>query len=185
VHTHDGFYLRLGLGFGSLSGTVKQTVGSFETESDASGGGVAVEFAMGGTVAPGLVIGGGSYGVSIPTPTYDTDGTEADGDGLILSSIGPFIDYYFDPTGGGHIQAAVAFATADQGEGDLADSYSGTGYSLMIGGGYEWWIGEQWSLGLLARLQYFNVNGHPDSTDDVDVEASFIVPALMMSITYH
>jgi hypothetical protein len=55
----------------------------------------------------------------------------------------------------------------------------------MIGGGYEWWIGEQWSLGLLARLQYFNVNGHPDSTDDVDVEASFIVPALMMSITYH
>lgn len=195
VHTHDGFYLRLGLGFGSMSGTAKRKFAGLEDEQDGSGGGVASEFALGGTVAPGLVLGGGIYGISVPSPSYEDDnGTSTDGDQLVLSSIGPFIDYYFDPNGGGHIQAAIALGVASQAKGDLDAAYSGTGVALMFGGGYEWWIGEQWSMGILARLQYFSVKGHPDeddasalgfNADDVDVEGTFLVPALLLSLTYH
>jgi hypothetical protein len=192
VHTHDGFYLRLGIGFASTSGTVKRSSGGFDApDTDQSGAGVASELAFGGTVAPGLVIGGGIWGASVPSPEYETSGTSTDGDSLALSSIGPFIDYYFDPNGGGHLQAAIALGVASQSKGDLDSAYTGTGYSLMLGGGYEWWVGEQWSLGVLARVQYFNVSGHPDddiagiSADDIDVEASFFVPALLLSITYH
>lgn len=185
VNTHDGFYLRLGLGFASANGTVefKDT----DIEADVTGGGLAVELALGGTVAPGLVIGGGSYGASIPKATWDAGGGlgEADAGALVLSSIGPFMDYYFDEHGGGHLQLAIAFAAVSQEEGDdLGENYDGTGYALMIGGGYEWWIGDEWSLGLLGRLQYFSVSGEGDETD-AEFDATFLMPALMMSITYH
>jgi hypothetical protein len=109
-----------------------------------------------------------------------------------LSQIGPFIDYYFDPNGGGHIQASIGLGVADQGKGDLGAAYTGTGLALMVGGGYEWWIGEEWSLGVLLRVQYLNLKGHPAEEDvepldaeDIDVEAPFLVPALLLSITYH
>lgn len=176
-----------------MSGTAKRSFQSLEDEQDGSGVGLASEFALGGTVAPGLALGGGIYGISISSPEYEPDdgGDKIEGDTLVLSSIGPFIDYYFDPNGGGHIQASLGIGVAQQGEGDLDSAYTGTGFAFMVGGGYEWWVGEQWSLGVLGRIQYFSVSGHPDddfgaiSADEIDVEATFFVPAILLSLTYH
>jgi hypothetical protein len=182
VRTHDGFYLRMALGYASLSATVEDKESS--TKLDLTGGGLAVELAVGGTVAPGLVLGVGSYGAAIFSPEYEYGGSTFDGETLTLSSIGPFIDYYFDPKGGGHIQAAVAFATFSQPEGeDINSDLDGTGYSLMLGGGYDWWVGDQWSIGLLARVQYYNLT--VEDEDGYEADVTGFVPAILLSFTYH
>src|SRR5438045_765689 len=68
AHTHDGFYLRLGLGFGGVGGNVTPDAGGPTTSM--KGGTVSSELAFGGTVAPGLVIGGGIYSMIVPSPKY-------------------------------------------------------------------------------------------------------------------
>ncbi|MCE7891973.1 MAG: hypothetical protein DYH12_20100, partial [Sorangiineae bacterium PRO1] len=191
VHTHDGFYLRMGLGVGSLSGTVEQDAGIGTVDIDASGIGPAVELALGGTVAPGIVIGGGIYGTSIAKVKYEYQNQSSDGGQGVASMIGPFIDYYFDPNGGFHAQAAIGItAITSQKSDDLAsDPYpsedsSGTGSGLMLGVGYEAWVGEQWGIGGLARLQYFSgeVEGD-DSGDKADVSGTVI--AVLFTATLH
>jgi hypothetical protein len=103
----------------------------------------------------------------------------------MLSSIGPFVDYYFDPHGGGHLQAAIAFGVAAQSEGkDVTNSFDGSGTSIMLGGGYEFWVGDEWGLGILGRLQYFDTTVENDSSQ-AEADFTALVLALMMSVTYH
>jgi hypothetical protein len=52
--THDGFYLRLGVGPGYALGTLASDAGS----GDSTGVNVSTQLAIGWTVRPGLVVGG-------------------------------------------------------------------------------------------------------------------------------
>jgi hypothetical protein len=56
--------------------------------------------------------------------------------------------------GGGYAHLAPCFATITVSrENDTKTYASGSGFGFVFGSGYEWWMGEQWSLGVLARLQ--------------------------------
>lgn len=192
VRTHDGFYFRFGLGGGLLAGGTVSPPGFLDISL--SGGGIPVELAFGGTLPNGLVLGGGIYGISIPSPSYsNTNGVSANGGGAILSSIGPFVDWYPNPENGAHIEAAIGFAVVSAGKGTDTNGgsvvpfppkdESGNGFSLLLGGGYEWWVGEQLSLGLLARLQYVSasVQGSGDTTSS---SVKTWIPALLGTLTY-
>src|SRR5688500_5253802 len=113
---HNGFYFRLGTGFGSYNENVQR---SGESKSSlVTGIASAGEIAVGGAISPGFILGGGVYSSSVlasdrSTPTKGAtmpppEVIEGRGD---FSLIGPFIDYYFDPTKGMHFQAAVGLAT--------------------------------------------------------------------------
>ncbi len=193
VEVHDGFYFRAGLGFGGLIGKVEPDVDT-DLEGKTSGFSVLSELAFGGTPIPGLVIGGGIYSANTPTTSYELEegGAEitADGAGTTVGVIGPFVDVYPNPELGLHFQGAVGFGviTADEADDDLAfppDKYSGVGLGLMVGGGYEVFVADQWSIGGVARVVYANANLKSDSDDFVDVKAHALVPGALFTVTYH
>ena len=93
---HDGFYLRLALGGGSTS----WTRGKHHDEETAPAG--LYDVALGGTIGPGVVLGGGLFN------------TVADLDGLYrLTVLAPFVDYYFNPHEGLHMQFALGAAVEE------------------------------------------------------------------------
>jgi hypothetical protein len=165
------------------------------TGVDVSGAGPSLELAFGGTPYEGLVVGGGIYGMSAPGPSYSANGVSLSGGSAVVSSIGPFADWYIDPRQGFHVQAAIGPAALTAAKGTPTEiagtSYTfpsedqaGNGISLLAGAGYEWWIGDQLSFGVLARIQY--VSGSVKASgDSTSTGVSVFMPALLGSITYH
>jgi hypothetical protein len=185
LRAHDGFYLRLGAGPGFVFGS--NTLDKGDVQVDVSGFALSTELAFGGTPAPGLVIGGGSFSMVVPAPEYATDGApEVTAGTHHISGIGPFVDYYFDPSGGAHAQAALLLSGAYVQEKDETASASGFGYGAMLGGGYEFWIGEQWSLGPLVRLTvYSDKLEQSGSGTNVKSTLTLFVPSVLIAATYH
>ena len=200
VRVHDGFYLRLALG-GAYG---KDSVEAEDFKFDGSGPGVAEEIAIGTTVAPGLVIGGGVYAAMLVEPEGDNleyggedlDGVEASWDSATFGVVGPFLDYYPNPAGGFHLQGAVGIASLSVSDGKMKDGSNtidldesdGTGFGAMLGIGYEAWVGDQWSLGVLGRVLYGTPtmeDNLPGGNTEVDWDHKMLIPGVLMSATYH
>ena len=187
-HTHDGFYLRMGIGGGYLSD--KSSIdGPFGNGTDRStrGSAVAFELSLGGTPLPGFVVGVGIASCTVPNPTTktgDVKSTDADAQ-LNLSTMGLLADYYFDPSGGAHAQAIVGFGGLDatNKNGDIAGEKP-SGFAMTFGGGYEWWVGEQWGIGVLGRLTYASLTWTSDS-NTIETRHRVVVPAVLFTATYH
>lgn len=199
VHVHDGFYLRLGIGLGGASFAGEVTSpnpaldgAGFEGRAVA----IPVEVAIGGTPAPGVVVGLGSYASVWPLPHNKLkdfgQSIESDGGSITVASSGPFVDWYFRPAEGLHAQAAITFATATVAKSTDPSAryllpwrdFSGSGWSLVTGLGWETWIGDQWSAGVLGRIQYGQVS--LKSSDGIEkIPSAFAVIAAMATFTYH
>ena len=206
IHLHDGFYLRLGIGAGYMYAPTTVTVSGIDDETTftAKGPAVATEFAMGGTPAPGLVIGGGVYSISAPSAKaddFEADGEKIDDltgewDMISLSIIGPFIDYYFNPEAGLHLQLAVGLASSSVSKGEFktgegsskTDDETGSGFGAMLGFGFETWAGEQWSVGGLIRVLYADTTIEadlPESDVKADWKTKSVIPGVLFTATYH
>jgi len=208
AHTHDGFYLRVASGFGGYNEMAQSHRhepygGGGRLNLRARGFAIANEFAMGGTPYPGLVIGGGGYDIEVVTSTVttnrDDDNPEMVPETLTresrsLSLLGVFVDRYFVPTLGLHAQAALGVAqqvgfsldAATKKEDDDEDEvgYEPIGPGITLGLGYEIWIAEQWSLGVLARATAAVLF----SEDENNVKWTHFVwswPTFLMTVTYH
>jgi len=207
VRRHDGFYLSFGLGVGYLSGDITEYKtegqlhpGDSQVKTEGSVAGIAQlgEIMVGGTIPSGPVLGGGAWGMNALSAHYDgeirnwmTDELATGSSTLKLTSlsqIGPFLAYYPDASGGLHGMLAPTLVLAKVGDKkDLAFEYDdhapdGVGWGLVLGAGYDFWIGEQWSLGVTARFQYVSVwlgSTEPAST------LGAIVPGVLASVTYH
>jgi hypothetical protein len=187
--------MRLGVGVGGIWGVGKPTDAANDeiaedNEVGVTGFTVPVEFALGGTPAPGLVIGGGSYAVHVPSANYTTGRgdfvLEEGADYGSITMVGPFIDGYPVPTGGFHLLVAPCFAAVAPGSSDVIvdDDLAGVGWGIVLGLGYEAWIGEQWSAGWLLRAQYVSVELEPESgSGNTDFIA--LVPSGLFSVTLH
>lgn len=182
VRKHDGFYMRLGIGVGSASMTVEESF----ADVDLTGIGPAGEIAFGTTIAPGFALGGGIYGTTIPEPEYEALGQTETGGAVGASTLALFGDYYINPEKGFHLQGAAGYTllTSTKGDNYPGEDSSGGGFGLLVGAGYDWWVGEQWSLGLLGRVHYVSgtVTGE-DSDEDVDVNGTVI--AALLTATLH
>jgi hypothetical protein len=100
---------------------------------------------------------------------------------------GPFCDYYFNPGRGLHVQGSIGLATV-RGLGITDARYDADGIALgggvMIGFGYEWWVSEQWSFGVLGRFAVAVATSEDDSGVrwEHGVGAS---PSLLFTTTYN
>jgi hypothetical protein len=111
---------------------------------------------------------------------------------MVISSLGPFADYYFNPEQGMHAQLGVALANAtaarshDSGAAVKVpeQDFTGKGWSAMAGFGWESWIGQEWSAGILGRVQYGEVQLESTSSSD-KMPTRFLVLGALASITYH
>lgn len=179
MHNHDGFYLRVGLGLGHAGGTV--TSGSGGPSTSISANGLPIEFMLGGTVSPGLVIGGGFSGGAYLNPTIG--GTSTEKSQLNLSTFGPFLDWYFDPKAGLHAQVLVGFARmAVKYDGNSSSEGDSTGAGVSLGFGNDWWVADQVSFGVMGRLDYYSVKA-PVSVGDITYK--FFAPGVVGTFTYH
>jgi hypothetical protein len=157
VHEHDGFYLRLATGFGGYNETI--TAEDADESTTVSGMSNVSELAIGGALRPGVILGGGVWTSSVMSSDRHVRGMDPPDEVLGGSGnftlVGPFVDWYFDARRGLHLQGAVGFATVrgwDLPEAqDNPDAVS-VGGGLMVGFGYEWWVSNQWSVGVLGRL---------------------------------
>jgi hypothetical protein len=143
AYVHDGFYFRVGIGpaYTGLSGSGPAGAVSL------GGGGVGLTLAIGGTLENGIVLAGIVHGAN--GESNNVIGSPG-GPGTVWSSLVEFaflVDWYPDPRKGWHVDGAI-------GAGDVeVDGSNGTlfGGALTgsILGGYDWWLGPEWSLGLL------------------------------------
>jgi hypothetical protein len=192
AYNHDGFFFRMGLGL--AYGSANVDIEGSDAERTARGFGLNVELLFGGTPAPGLVIGGGLIGYTFPNPTQEIDGEEVPSDFDItmnLSTIDFFVNYYPDPKSGLQIQALIGFgvfsAVDDDGDslfqdtsGDEADNP--TGPVVGAGIGYEGFVGQQWSIGVMGRLVYAPVS---TTVVDSDVDVGLLAPSVSFIATLH
>lgn len=153
---HEGFYLRLGSGpsFTTLRGHGPSGSASI-TDSGTSG-----FIAIGGALAPGLVLAGTLQGTAfnadfkggpLTDATVRSNGQtrsasrKADGG---FGMLGILVDWYPRPAGGWHTGFATGVGavgltnTAD--DSDLG----GLNFAGSVFGGYDWALGRKWALGL-------------------------------------
>jgi hypothetical protein len=179
--------MRLGLGV-SYMGAKLDTE---PTALHASAAGYALEFALGGTVADGLVIGGGAYAAGTSTIKWKADNLgsgSVSGGPASMSVLGVFADYYPNPKDGFHVQGALGIGgmsfARDSDSGIPLENWSGGVGGAMLGVGYEFWVGRQWSIGAVGRVLL--VSGTLRGQDsDVDFSAKSYAPSLLFAATNH
>jgi hypothetical protein len=197
ARVHDGFYFRVASGFSVFDERVSSgTLAAGGTvEGRNRGIGALSDLAFGGTVAPGWVVGGGVYSLDLVASTFRARGSgalavpdELDPGLRSLSVIGPFVDWYPNVRGGFHAQGALGVATLTARVfGDAATSkseYIALGGALLIGTGYEWWVADEWSIGVLGQFGVRVLRGK----DDDGVSWTHVItntPSLSVSLTYH
>jgi hypothetical protein len=177
AYVHDGFYLRLNAGIG---GTVFQ---ASDVDLKVSGVGGMLSIAAGGAIAPNLILYGefladisGNPDVKLGNTSFNTDGISA---GVI--GLGGGVAYYFMPVNI-YISATVSAArlSVSDSDGEIAHSPWGIGGSVMVG--KEWWVSDNWGLGVALHLYGGRIN---DTVMDTDVTWSFGAIALAFSATYN
>lgn len=199
VHTHDGFYFRAGTGLGVMTEDLRSESSSVyggKVKGNGTGFSTVSELAFGGTIARGFVLGGGIYSAELVSATFrvtkDSAGMpppELDPERRNFTLVGPFIDWYFNEHRGLHVQFALGFASLSAvriGSVPWEEDhpYNAAGGGVMLGLGYEWWIGEEWSMGVLARITGAYLSGK----DDAGVRWYHGLgtgPSPMFTLTYH
>ena len=97
------------------------------------------------------------------------------------------LDWYPGAHGGFHVQGGVGlgqytlrpntnFATS-------TDTRTLSGFAWHLGGGWEGWVGEQWAIGGLLRIDGASVKD--DTSFGSSVEGSVLSPKLLFSVTFN
>jgi hypothetical protein len=170
ARNHDQLYLRVSLGAGYALDTAR--VNGFETKS--RGLGFLFDEAVG--VSAGPVVFGFEFamlGVSSPSTTQagvSLGQSHSDS----YSIVGLLVDVYPDTHKGLHFSATVGVGTANINP--RKNENTDPGFGMLVGGGYDFWIADQWSLGVTGRILYL---GGP--TEDFGVHHA-VVPLLAASV---
>jgi hypothetical protein len=176
-YRHQGFYLSADTGIGFLGAWGKGPLGS---SASITGSGMLAGIGIGGTIAPGLVLGGvarewsttGTFhgGPSITaTTTYYANGVPSTTQQTLSGNthatsveIGAFVDWYPNPETGWHVGASVGLGgmgiVDDAGTTSISEALGGS-----IFGGYQWWLGPAWSLGLAGVVSGATTGKFDDS----------------------
>ncbi len=193
---HDGFYLRVALGIGGVALERKTDDELFEGDPDSKsnirGGGGVFELSIGGTPAEGLVIAGTLLSHSVADPTLKFDGGEEVelSDPLLFALLGATVDWYPNAHRGFHFGGTLgpALAVVERSEG--TPDIGGVGIGLSALAGYDWWVGDEWSLGVLGRLSAARVRGKPvetigDTEREGQDDGTAAALGVMFSVLHH
>ena len=192
--------LRFGRGAGSVTTDIKIKRDSVEVDLGKFGGiGPAGEFSLGGTISPGVVLGGSFLFNSLSSATrYTAPDTKLSlpEDDLkkvkhTYGMLGGLVDLYPSRTSGVHLGAIAGVAVATH-EGDVIssgsgkqDAVTGSGFGFALHAGYDFKVGG-WTAGLLGRWASFNTEGkidEPTSTTDLKLLSNASVVSLLVTVT--
>lgn len=176
--THDGFLLRFSLGLGYEGLDISDGEGS---EVGLSGFGLSGSLTLGGVVANNLAIHGDFFGLAAVSPNVSLNGRhigEARDSSVSLSGFGVGITHWVMPLNL-YLSATLGLAKATiDVQGDAFEADWGLALRAMIG--KEWWVADEWGIGIMAELTWSKV---PTELDDSS--ASFVGVNFGLSVTYN
>jgi hypothetical protein len=159
---HDGFYLRVNLGFATQWTTIDDatTVPNYS----AKGTTIAADLLIGGAPSPGIIFGGALLLESLPSSKFEADSASAK-TGMLLGSIGPFIDGYPNPRGGFHSGGMLGVSAARlTGNHHFAPERT-YGFGVATWLGYDCWVADQWGIGGLLQFSGAHTSQRQDFAD--------------------
>jgi hypothetical protein len=136
-----------GAGYLNLSGS--GTNGDARIQGLSSTGTIAV----GGTMSRGFVVAGALSSASLMSPDFKGYPTNQQrGWTPVRSGFGILFDWFPDDHRGWHVGGTLGLDILAL-KNDAANiSWAGFGFGAAALGGYDFWIGPEWSLGILAKL---------------------------------
>jgi hypothetical protein len=182
---HDGFMLRATIGFGGARLTRVGSAALFiANEAEYSGAGLLWSLDVGGSPVDNLVLHGRLAQITIGSPDTTFDG---DDQGTIdeLSAgallIGPAVSYYIMPINL-YLTAAVGLGVivVTHDDDEDAEATSDAGVALNFDVGKEFWVNDQWGLGVAGRFWYTAAQDEEAG----DAEFDCIGGGLLFSATY-
>ena len=189
AYVHDGFFVRAAVGpgfFAGWSGTAPDT-------RHFTGVTMSVDLAVGGTPARGLIIGGAyqmAHVFALAAKDDVINGNEPSLNGVTFSlvALGVFADYYPDPEEGLHFLGFVG--TGELGVSRPNNNNTGTtaspgGVVVAAGGGYEWFVGQNLSIGVLARATLGLLSVQETFSTNQDTSVTAVIPSLLATGTYN
>jgi hypothetical protein len=148
-----------------------------------------LEVLIGGTAVPGLAIGGGLWmnpGIQFKSEFGGTTTELQDDYDLMFVQFGPFVDYYLDPKQGFHLLGAVTISNFSLDyQNDFAttgSSIDATGFGFTLGVGQDFWIGKQWSAGVLGKFTYASLS---ETRDGLSFDHEVLSPSIVATFTLH
>jgi hypothetical protein len=177
-----GLLLRAAGGLGLRTDSVSRS----DVKANISGFGVALDLQAGYAVAAGLVVGGGVFfdWSSANRISGDRVPNDAHVDHATLVTLGPFVDWYPKRQSLGlHVEVGVGagFLSEQEHYTDKGDQVvartNATGISLLVGAGYEWFLGHGLAAGALLRVAGASVT-------DSGTSHAFLAPSLLASLTW-
>jgi hypothetical protein len=170
---------RTGLYLGAIVGPAYSILKSSEPDGKLSGFGVGFDFLLGGSPARNLAIGGLLGATVTASPKFeqgDLRGTAEDINMNVIR-VGAFADYAF--VGDLHGMLSIEFDrlsySGSEARLDLLDS-NGLGASLGLG--YDFWVAQRFSLGVLGRFGYAFMKFD-------DSKGHLLAPMVGMTLTFH
>ncbi len=160
---HDGgVFLRLS---GGVTGA-STSADDGNDKVELTGGGGDLNIAIGGIIANNLALHGTLWGWSIGSPTLKLNGDEVDtgNSSISLGAIGGGVTYYAMPINI-YLSGSVGLGRlrVEASTGGQARSDSGIALDATIG--KEWWVGDNWGLGLAFAFTYHSIkDGTADAT---------------------
>jgi hypothetical protein len=185
---HDGLYLRISTGVGAYNERIDRP--GQESHVSVTGLAYTGDIAFGVAIQRGVVVGAGFWSTTVlasSTRSFNDEVTTSSAAQNPTSWVaGPWLDYYFDPRRGLHVPAALGFAVIDGLEVEgarLSRNNPAFGAGLLLGLGYEWWIAEQCSLGIVARATAIAaVNKAEDGRSWFHLAGT--APSILLSVSY-
>jgi len=165
------------------------------TTADAStrATGFGWDVAIGTTIYQGLVLAGalGSHDANVALTNNNT-GSSPGETNLDYTHFSLLADWYVDPKKGLHFQGAIGAAQMGLSKLQIQNVATSTGRQtvsiesmsgahFMLGAGYDTFVDNEWSIGLLLRLEAAKVS----RDSDPKTEATMFTPSLRLSFTYH
>jgi hypothetical protein len=184
-HDHDGFFLRILAGYGTLTATEGYLWREY------SKFGPTINLAVGGALLPNLIF----FGELLLTGAFNIDESGMQpglGRDLLLWGVGPGIAYYFMPwnvytsvtAGLAKINFVNAFTDYPLPDTDM-------GYVGAFSVGKEWWSSPDWGVGIAGRFSYarsmthLEYDGRPRGGTYVDSDMHATTFSLSLSATYN
>lgn len=172
----SGLFLRFGANAGLLAA-------STDTQPDTSYSGLqlGLDGMVGLPIMPTLIVGGALVIGRTAAPKAELGGQSStlDGVSLYFYGLAGFVNYYFAPDDGLHLQGLVGYSklhfASDRGNVGTGDP---TGPFLGLGVGYDFPVAANWSVGPFGRLLWASM-----SKEHTNGRLTYLYPSVGVAVT--
>lgn len=169
-HTHDGFFLNLALGFGHQSFDYEANKAPYDLEASGMSG--EFDIKLGGRIATNTLLHASILGITNNEDLdiksqdgYEIGSTSGQNENMTILGIG--VTYYFPMNVffSGTIGMAQFTLQNSDSENDRAEGSTDTGLGFQLAVGKEWWVSDNWGLGVSAAFTYGSAEDKNDAGD--------------------